>query len=612
MRSYWSLLLGFTIHFIHAASDIFDRSLSNPFTVITAGGDVPGLVYADWIFPGDMLSDDEKLVNFRDWVSFSTAISVHPAVGLWNFGDGRRFGIRANMDISRNKLICDVPDTDMICGRSFDADIMPKHLNTNEVSFSWDPTTPAREDAPLVYLDATIIGPAADTAIFKLIYELLLGDRSHWKPYLDIIPSLLEYEEYAVLLWGEESKREWMENGTAQHVAEYEKWMDSFAQASNIQNYLCKQFGGIASPLMRRLLCDNTLLRWASAALATRAISIAEHGSCFIPFIDLINHGSDRNNLLPVFESKPRDLSKNGEILSGGILNARDYKKGDELMQTYLSYLNYLAFFISYSFTPRGGYLIIENSDYESQSILDVTAFNISRELNCWVDPPRLQYMEDEISGSAACVLSAVQLTCYRLRRSLDLRRTQSIMSGHHKRLQKAHRLAEEAGENTSDPISFFSAVYFTAEDTWETPIPLRVKVSDKTAIEDLLRDIHRHHSLLKTTGTADVALSEHGATRALRNIGSFRVNERRSIEYCMAAVSKHLDKIDALFSDCGKPKRSGASNGRGGDGAGTCEADALQGVCEEAPTKKRRPKKTKTKTKKYKSVNKKPEKVVS
>jgi hypothetical protein len=613
-RPYW-----FSILFIGAYADTLLPSLdsSDPFAVRAVDVDVPGLVYADWIFPGQMLSDDEKLSNFRDWVGLSTSIRVHPAAGLWNFGDGRRFGIRATMDISGLQALCDIPVADMICGRSFDSDIMPEHLNANEVPFSWDPLVPAREDAPLSDLDASILGPAADTAIFKLMYELLRGDVSRWKPYIDMIPSLSEYEEYAVLLWSAESRREWMESGTALHISVYEQLKMSLALASNTQNYLCRKFGGIASPLMRRLLCDNSLLRWASVALATRAWGLAEHGTCFIPFADIFNHGSDRNSLFPVYGGAPNDRSKNdGVLTSGGIYTGRDYKIGDEMTQTYSVNFTQLTFFISNSFTPREGYFAIENLDFDAQYMVDLTAFNYSKDMRCWIEPPRLQYDVNDISSSTTCSLNSALLTCYRLRRSQDSRRTHSIMSDHRKRLQKASRLAAKQMNNVLDP---FSAVYFSTDDKWKAPVPLRVRASDRAAIEDLLRDIRRHHSLLRTTGAADVELSEHGATRALRNIGTFRVHERRAIEYCMAAVSRHLERIDALIVGHADSNRrgmedendddragfagagAGANNGGGiGVEAGSCDMDGLQDTCDEAPTPSKS-KKMKTKSKKKK-----------
>jgi hypothetical protein len=170
-------------------------------------------------------------------------------------------------------------------------------------------------------------------------------------------------------------------------------------------------------------------------------------------------------------------------------------------------------------------------------------------------------------------------------------------MSDHRKRLRKASKLAVEEGEYMPHPSSFFGAVYFSTDDQWKAPVPLRVKASDRAAIEDLLRDIRRHHSLLRTTGAADVELSEHGATRALRNIGTFRVNERRAIQYCMAAVSKHLERINSLPLGRGEPRQSGVECNSAGKHGGICDTYALQGACEEAPTKrKRRLKKTKIK----------------
>jgi hypothetical protein len=518
------------------------------------------------------------------------------------------------MDISAFQALCDIPVSDMICGRPLDADIMPELLHASEIPFSWDPLMPAREEAPLVDLDATVLGPAAETATFKLIYELVRGDQSHWKPYIDMIPSLSEYEEYSVLLWSAESKREWMTNGTALHIAVYEQFVASLVHASSVQNYLCRRFGGIASPLMRRLLCDNSLLRWASVALATRAWSDVEWGTCLIPFADSFNHGSDRNSLLPMYGDSPQDrLKKNGAMTSAGIYTGRDYKMGDEMTQTYSLTSTHLSLFMWGSFTPREGYFIVENPDYESMRKVGPTALNYSKDLECWIETPRIHYNEDA-AGEASCDVSTALLTCYRLRRSRNPRRTKEIMSNYRKRNRKTKELA--AGQRNRCPW-WYDAVYFSTDGKWKAPVPVKVKTADRAAIADLLRDIHRHHSLLRTTGAADLALSEHGATRALRNIGVFRVNERRAIEYCMAAVSRHLDRIDALAVGRGDPKRRGVTGDRrervdgdvnvGMDSVSSCGLNALQGqaVCKETSSSTKKEKRRKHIGKKTKKAKK-------
>ena len=387
----------------------------------------------------------------------------------------------------------------------------------------WSPTEYPEHPA-LTHLDPDIMGKAAESVYYRVLYELLSGEESRFAPYLGMFPSLGEYQRYWVTYWDEEVIAEWTK-GSAHAKYTLDRQLALNNRLLGQGRLVCRVYGYDASPMMRRVLCDQSLLHWAHIAYVTRSWSLGAE-DCFIPYADMFNHGGLDNSLFQYQDA-------------ACIASTRAHAAGEEFTQTYRKDLTFGDFFLMNGFVSESGVIPVPGSSLWSSAHSGDLSSHARREvqrLECervlrearWRYLPEVVGAGGEEGGQAVCELPLPVMQCYRL-----MALGQSARDS--KRAAGSYRRATSTNGSAVVWVGNWSSGVVHPREYWEE------SRRDIPVWEAVYRDIQSLLSRIPTSEPQDWELYTAGTSKPLRSIGYLRLVERRAVSYCMSAVHYRL-----------------------------------------------------------------------
>jgi hypothetical protein len=407
-----------TLQLLHIAilfAIVAARAAIDPCFVAELDGSFPK--YPAWAFPidgTDRTGKEAVLQRFNDWLVANTSVYLHPHVRLQYFEDGRRFGVVATKDFHALEILSRTADEDMIVGTVVTSLYNPDDRRPYDFDPNEYPLTPPT----LTYLDESVLGQAATSLALRTIYELLIGDASRWAPYIAIFPSIADFEAYMPAYWARSdlnraARAEWYDRGSEVQRQLLRSLELEQARFLSHMRGMCGEFGYNASPLMRRLLCDESLHVWALMIRVTRSWSSGGGKEELKPLTDMYNHGDGGNS---VFHHTFEGLA--GAIVAspGETATSAGPFAGEELTQTYKRHQTYAQFFITDGFVSDAGSVMIPpRSVSEQEASLSAAVLSRMRDLGCWTVLSEFEYHPRRLRDAPICALSLQTYTCYRL-----------------------------------------------------------------------------------------------------------------------------------------------------------------------------------------------------
>ena len=487
--------------------------------------------YENWDFYISNANYESALTMFEHWVTHNTSISLHPSATLKYFNYDKRFGVVANQATHKAELISATPIKDMICGVSsisVECKYYIYYINfrcnicniavSDETPYNWSPKE-FPEQPSLTYLDPSIIGRISNSIYYRLIYELLIQSDSKFSPYLGIFPSVADYQQYWVTYWGTDEMEEWEKGNTNAKQALYDQ-LNTNKQLLSHGRRVCNVFGYDATPLMRRVLCDQTLLQWARIAYITRSWSFP-HEDCFIPYADMFNHGGMDNSLFNYAQASC-------------IASIRSHAVGDEYTQTYRKDLTYADFFLMNGFVSESGVIVVTNNQYKKYMIQPTSkARHAMKILNCneiW-STQRWRYLHEIHMDGPVCEVSLEILQCYRLGMlGASVQDTKKVLKSYKQLLRNNDTKVMWLGNWSSgiiQPLSYWD------ESMDDIPVWEAIQSDMQSSLEEL-----------KTSEIENQVLYHTGKSKALRSMGYLRIVERQAIQYCLSTIQYHIQLL--------------------------------------------------------------------
>jgi len=410
------------------------KSVDDPFMANPEG---PCPTYSDWNFhlDGEGNSKERALQQFENWLAVNTSIYAHPHAKLRFFNDRRRFGVIATKDFHDLEVLSRIPDEDMIIGAS----IMLSYSQDPLRQCDFGPNKYPISSPKLTYLDTSILGGSADMLVLKVIYELLIGPASRWEPFINIFPSVGDFEMYMPSYWAgsdvnSAAREEWDRGGDDYHRHLLLSLETQEGQFLAYMRNMCADFGYDATPLMRRLLCDERLHLWSMTIQSTRGWSRENSQEALEPLNDMFNHGDGGNSVFyHSFEGKQGAMvaTQATTATSAGPMS------GEELTQTYKRHQTHPQFFVRDGFVSEAGSVLVPPKVIGADSVGQGVRKKMA-ELQCWMSPMEFEYHPTRLRDASICALSVHTYTCYRLLvSSMTAKQMKKAVDQHKKRVDE-------------------------------------------------------------------------------------------------------------------------------------------------------------------------------